>query len=277
MAANGYGSEPTAGSGPWPAANPSQSAWFEFDLPGFTVTTNWAADHSTLNLGVVQSPANASIFYTLGGSPPSAASMLLVQGNLTNWTTSQLLLTGEGALSLEELGWDVEDVTASYDGVTYKLADWGLDFRGYTLQTWTGSWAATAPVTFNPPPARYTTPTSIALNCATAGATIFLQVTPDPGNDTNLVGVSGSPWPSTGPIPGAASATSMIRRGPLYPLQWNQLEPRLGWSGHALHQRQPLRRLLDGFATGVNPPRSLPPPWAGIATPPVDHRDQHSD
>jgi hypothetical protein len=96
------------------------------------------------------------------------------------------------------LGWDTDDVTASYNGVSYKVADRGIDFRGYTPQTWGGSWEATAPVTFEPPPSRLDSPTSVALSCATPNATIFLQVTPDPGNDTNLVGVSGSPMAING-------------------------------------------------------------------------------
>jgi len=193
LVGNGYGSEPTGGNGPWPAATPAQSALFTFQLPVFAVTTNWAPDHTSLSLDIVQPPANANVYYTLDGSVPSAASSLLLEGDLTNWTTTQLILTGAGVVRFAELGWDTDDVTALCNGLVYKVADRGLDFRGYASHTWSNAWLATAGVVFNPPPGRYYAPTSTALTCASPGSTIWVRVTPDPGNDTNLVGVSGSP------------------------------------------------------------------------------------
>ena len=189
---NGYGSEPTGASGPWPAPNPVQSGLFSFQIPAFTVTTNWSINHTNLSFEIVQPPANANLYYTLDGSMPSSVSPLLADGDRTNWTTTQVVLTGPATLRLAEIGWDTDDVTATCNGVSYKLADRGIDFQGYQSQTWSNTWGATAPVTFSAPPARYYAPTSTVLTCASPGATIFVQVTPDPGNDTNLVGVSGS-------------------------------------------------------------------------------------
>ena len=198
LASNGYGSESTGGNGPWPASNSTQSAWFNFQLPALTVTTNWAADHSSLSLSVVQPPADASLYYTLDGSTPSTASSLLAEGDLADWTTAEFLLTSSGTFRLSEIGYDTDNLTTTCNGVSYRVADRGIDFAGYAIQTWSNSWSATAPVTFNPPPGRYYAPTSTVLTCASPGSAIFVQVTPDPGNNTNLVGVTGSPMAVNG-------------------------------------------------------------------------------